>query len=198
MAAKKTKETTRKPRETQKYVRNLRNAQVALRTGERPNIKFINLQPRGNRGDCAPISKEQLSEANFRQDEGLLYEIISAAEARDVIEKQTYNQQSAHPALAGLRNDKGEVFTKGVVVEESNEAQGKVVAHLDVDHNRPRAEIGITRMNVPGTIDNPLPAIPDDVEPEQVADYVARQKGTEGVGAGLAGFKVTTEPVQKS
>lgn len=176
------KTTERKPRDTQKYVRNLRNAVVSLRVGERPNVKHIVLQGRGNRGDTAPVNKDALADGKFRSDEGVLYEIISAAAAKEIIEKQTYNQQSAHPALANLKNAKGEQYTSGVVVEESNEAQGKVVAHLEVDPTRPK-QIGITRMAVPGTTDNPM--LPDS------------NRGVGGTHE-VEGLKVSINPVQKS
>lgn len=183
MPAKKATTSKKTTRSTQRYVRNIRNAVVALRYGDKPNLKHINLQGRGNRGDTAPLPKEAAQDARFRVDEGVLYEIISEAAAANVLEKQTHNQQSTHPALAGLRNAKDEKYESGVVVTESSEAQGKVVAHLEVDHEHPRREIGITRMAVPGSVENPILPGTDNVE-----------AGIEG-GEGL---KVSMEPVQKT
>lgn len=169
---------------TQKYIRNVRYVPVGVRLG---TGRRINLQPRGQRGDCAPVSKEEMSDEIFLGNVGLLFEVIPVGEAQDVIGKQTTNQQQVHPALHQLRNAKGEGYTRGVVVEENFDDQGKTVAAIS-DRGM------IERFKAPGTVDQPLPDIPADVPPEEVADWVARQKNIEGPEAGLAGLKVVKEP----
>ena len=172
---------------SQKYIRNTRYVPVGLRLG---TGRRINLQPRGNRGDCAPISKEEMADEIFLGNLGLVFEVIPAAEATDVISKQTTNQQTAHPALSQLRNAKGEEYKRGVVVEENFEDQGKTVAAIS-DRGM------IQRFKAPGTVDQPLPDIPADVPPAEVADWVARNKNIEGPEAGLAGLRVNTDELHK-
>ncbi len=170
-----------------KYIRNVRAVPIGMRLG---SGRRIDLQPRGMRGDCVPVNEEEMSDEIFLANLDLLFEVITQSEAKDVISKQTTNQQTVHPALSAMRNELGEEYTKGVVVEQSDEDQ-PVVAAVN--------ERGmITRFRAPGTVDKPLPAIPDDIPPEQVSDWVARQRTTEGPEAGLAGMKVTKGQVQKS
>lgn len=168
---------------TQKYIRSIRYVPVGVRLG---TGRRINLQPRGMRGDCAPVSKDEMQDEIFLGNVGLLFEVIPAAEAADVISKQTTNQQSAHPALSQLRNSKGDEYERGVVIEENFEDQGKKVA-LVSDRGM------IQRFKAPGTTDQPLPEVPSDVPPEEVADWVARNTKVEGPEAGLAGLRVNTD-----
>ncbi|WP_301930982.1 hypothetical protein [Ferruginibacter sp.] len=132
-----------------------------------------------------------MSDEIFLGNVGLLFEVIPAAEAEDVIGKQTTNQQVVHPALALIRNAKGEEYERGVVVEEEGpDTRAPVAAISD------RGEI--TRFRAPGTVDQPLPEIPSDIPPEQVADWVARNKTVDGPEAGLAGLKVVKAEVEAS
>lgn len=171
-----------------KYIRNIRGVQVGLRLG---TGRRIDLKPRGMRGDCAPVSEDEMEDEIFLGNVGLIFEIIPGSEAQKVIAKQTTNQQAIHPALAVMRNELGEEYEKGVVIVEESEAERPTVAAVN--------ERGmITRFKAPGTVDKPLPNIPDDVPPEEAADWVARQKHVEGPEAGLAGMKVTKGQVEKS
>lgn len=180
------KKTTRRV-STQKYIRNTRYVPVSLRLG---TGRKINLQPRGNRGDCAPVNKEETNDEIFLGNLGVLFEVISEAEAKEVIGKQTTNQQQIHPALQQLRNAKGEEYERGVVVEENFDDQSKRVAAIN-DRGM------ITRFKAPGTTDMPLPEIPDNIPPEEVSDWLARQN-TEGPEAGLGGLRVTKDDPQTS
>lgn len=173
---------------TQKYIRNVRYVPVGVRLG---TGRRINLQPRGMRGDCAPVSKDEMSDEIFLGNVGLLFEVIPQAEATDVIQKQTTNQVSVHPALNQLRNAKGEEYERGVVVEENFDDQGKKVATVIDDRGT------IERFKAPGTVDQPMPEVPVDVPPEEVADWVARNTKLEGPEAGLAGLKVNTDDLKK-
>ena len=174
--------------ESSKYIRNIRAVQVGLRLG---SGRRIDLQPRGMRGDCAPVDADEMNDEIFLANVELLFEVIPTAEAKQVISKQTTNQQSIHPALHAMRNEKGEEYTKGVVVVEQSENERPVVAAVN-DRGM------ITRYKGIGTTDNPIPEVPADIPPEQMADWVARQKTVEGPEAGLAGMKVTKGQVEKS
>lgn len=175
-------------KKTPKYIRNIRAVQVGVRLG---TGRRIDLKPRGQRGDCAPVTEEEMTDEIFLGNVHLLFEVIPAAEAEQVIAKQTTNQQMIHPALAVMRNELGEEYKNGVVVVEESEQERPVVAAVN-DRGM------ITRFKAPGSVDKPLPNIPNDIAPEQVTDWVARQKNVEGPEAGLAGLKVTKTPVQKS
>lgn len=172
------------PRTGPKYIRNVRYVQASIRLG---SGRRIHLQPRGVRGDCAPVNKDEMNDEIFLANSGILYEIITSSEAKKVVEKQTINQQSAHPALRGLRNALGEELEdKGVVIEESNVDQGKKAGSVD--------ERGmITRFHAVGSVDKPLPDVPDHVPPEEQADWLARNTKNEGPEAGLAGRKIVME-----
>jgi hypothetical protein len=144
------------------------------------------------RGDCAPVSKDEMEDEKFLGNVGVLLEVIPTAEAKEVIGKQTTNQQTAHPAMDLIRNAKGEVYERGVVIEEDyRDGQGPTVATVSE-----RGEI--ERFKAPGTVDQPLPEIPTDVPPEEVADWVARHANVEGPEAGLAGLRVTKAEPEKS
>lgn len=173
---------------TQKFIRNVRAIPVSIRldTGRK-----IELRPRGQRGDTVPVSDEEMQDDKFVGNADLLFEILTHSEGKNVIGKQTTNQQAAHPALSQIRNERGEEYTRGVVVEENFQDQGKVVGVVDERGS-------IQRFRAPGSVENPLPNIPSDVPAEEVSDWVARQKNVEGPEAGLGNIKVTKEQVQRN
>jgi hypothetical protein len=159
----------------QKYIRNIRHVPVSIRldTGRK-----IQLQPRGQRGDTVPVNNEEI-------------ELVTESEGKNIIAKQTTNQQAVHPALFQIRTPTGEVYRSGVVVEENFTDQGKVVGVVD--------ERGqIQRFRAPGVEDQSLPEVPSDIPPEEHADWLARQKTIEGPEAGLGNIKVTKQEVHKS
>jgi hypothetical protein len=175
------------PKKSQQYIRNIRAVPVSIRldTGRK-----LELRPRGQRGDTLPVNTEEMQDEKFLGNQDLLFEVLTGAEGKKVIQKQTTNQQAVHPALSHLRNERGETYERGVVVEENFQDQGSKVAVVD--------ERGqIQRFRAPGSVDNPLPDIPSDVPAEEVADWVARQKNVEGPEAGLGAVKVTKETVQR-
>jgi hypothetical protein len=169
------------PQKSQKFMRNVRHVPVSLRLS---SGRRIDLRPRGQRGDCVPVNAEEMNDEIFLGNLDVLFEVIPASEAKDVISKQTTNQRRLHPALSGIRNERGEEYTRGVVMQSSEEAQGTYVASVDERGS-------IQRFVAPGTVEQPLPEPPSDVPPEEVTDWVARQKNVEGPEAGLAGMKVT-------
>jgi hypothetical protein len=196
-----------------KHIRNLRNVHVSLHAKGRR----IDLAARGQRGDIAVLERGDKSDGQFMNDQGVLFELISKADADAAVEKQATNMhQARHPALDIIRNSQGDPYEEGAVrIEEEAEAQGKVVAELDGEEQRgTRFEwgVGIRRAAVPGSADRAAPDIPDSVAPEEqaayrlehaeeqarLADEVARNKAVEGPAAGLGGLKVTKEPIQRT
>lgn len=175
-------------KDIQQYIRNVRHVPVSIRldTGRK-----IELRPRGQRGDTVPVNSEEMQDEKFIGNQDLLFELLTNAEGKNVYKKQVNNQQSVHPALSQIRNERGEEYTKGVVVEENFQDQGKAVAVVD--------ERGqIQRFRAPGSVDNPLPEIPSDVPAEEISDWLARQKNIEGPEAGLGNISVTKEDVKKT
>lgn len=118
----------RRPRSTQKFARNLYGSPLGLRLagGDR-----IELRPRGQRGDLAPITKDQQGDAKMLLNIGVTVEVISEAEARKIIEAQNTNQQAFHPTAAILRDALGRPYENPEVrVEADPQAQGETVALL--------------------------------------------------------------------
>lgn len=178
-----------KPRTTKKFVRNLTRSQVAFRIGGREGRR-VDLNPRGNRADLAPVTKDELQELN---DVGVLYEVITEAEAKEIIGKQTTNQSMYHPALATLRNEYGDKYERAVVVQEQD---GVAVASLEEDGRGMKINRyeGIVTQNVRGP--EQLAVAGSMLHAEQV-DAVARSKAAEGPQAGgVTG--VTLGPVQRA
>lgn len=193
------------------YVRNLRNVEVHFRLSRQAGQteKRTNLNARGRRGDLAKLEDSDLhDEALLTQVNYGLVEIITAGEARKILEGQSTNQQQAvHPAMASLRNELDQPYQQSAVkVEAEYNQQGTVVANLkpqggeageiasqgrgvDWDSIRTQAPIGGN------------PAIVSDgfsADAAAKADAIARQKNLEGPQAGLGGVKVTIEPTQKT
>jgi hypothetical protein len=130
----------RRPRSTQKYIRNLYGTPVGLRLagGER-----IDLRPRGQRGDLCAVTKEQEKDTKLLLNVNLLVEVITEAEAAKVIEGQNTNQRAHHPALQMLRDEFGDPYAQDdVEVTQDPQDAGEVVAQL-VDGN-------IVTQRVPG------------------------------------------------
>jgi hypothetical protein len=118
---------------TQKYIRNLYGSLVRVKFSRHtPAERGIILQPRGQRGDLSPVSAEDLNDPVFLDNQGSLFELVDGDQAREIVGKQTTNQQAIHPALSALRNEKNEEYEQKVVtVDESFEKQGVTVAQLE-------------------------------------------------------------------
>jgi hypothetical protein len=85
----------RKTSSTGKYLRNIRGVEVRVtfHSGRK-----IELASRGQRGDMAAITKEELDDAIFLGNLGIIYEVISSAEAQKIRDKQFTNVSSMnHP-----------------------------------------------------------------------------------------------------
>lgn len=191
------------------FIRNLRNVEVHFRLGrqEGQTKKRTNLEPRGSRGDILKIENDDLNDENLiTQVSYGLIEIITAAEARKVIDGQSVNQQQAvHPAMALLRNELGQPYQQTEVPVVGDNSY--TVAHLNPQGGEAGALPGQGR----GVDWNAIhsgnagvggnPSIVSDgfaAPPEVQADVIARRKDIEGPAAGLGGVKVTVEPTQRT
>ncbi len=194
-SAKKPAAKKRAARSTKKYVRNITRSQVAFRIGDRDGRR-IELKPRGQRGDLATVSKDELDQL---EDVGYMYEIITETEAKEILAKQVQNQQAYHPALAALMNAKGEKMGENAVVLDQN-SQGFVVAHI----NTPDLEDGGKKLSVESVLAQDMVRGPQQVavpgsalSAAEAADAIARSKTLEGPAAG--GIQaITVAPVQRS
>lgn len=214
------KPATRRPPQ-KKFLRNTTGVEFRIRLDRHgKDGRPLLLQPRGMRGDIAPLQKDDLSDAILLDNVALGYvELITEAEAKSAIHKQATNRQASHPALAALRTETGEEYPEGAVkVEEVFEDQGEVVATLD-DGQVVFDRTGNIQRPDPTAIDNadankesPIrntaidpaqQALPAGVagaqSPGEAADALARNKNAQGPAAGLGGIKrVVVEPAKKS
>lgn len=197
---------------SQFYARNLRAMEAAIRLDRQHDKgqKRLEFKPRGERGDIVALKTEDLEDPTLLANVGVIIEIITAAEAREIISKQSTNQQAAvHPVMALLRNELDQPYAEGAVkVEPEYNSQGIVVANLKpqgggagelassgrgIDWAAVRS--GDTGQTAPGG----NPAIISDgfARPDIAADAVARSKSLEGPAAGGI-TQVTVAPVEKS
>lgn len=193
-----------KPRRTQqKYIRNIRNVHVSLRLGD--SDRRIELAPRGQRGDMSPLKKGDQSDEIYIANQGL-FEVITAEEANDLATKQTTNEQrQRHPALATIRNAHGKEYEEDSINTKAseNEDKSRVVAYTDkqaegvgnivIDRN-----VGIRRAPLPGTEDYSLPPVPDSVDPEDQAQWLADERARKAQSAEDLGLKVTKDEPQQT
>lgn len=149
-AAKKTTSTT-------KYVRNVRGVdiRVTFDSGRR-----ITLSPRGQRNDMAAISKDELDDPIFLENLGSLYEVISAADAEKIREKQMTNAAShRHPRPESILTDALGNAGNFTGLEASNVEQSITVGQLNEIEGRNNEDKAIevtrsvqpTRTEVPGS-----------------------------------------------
>lgn len=120
-------------RDNQKrYVRNMSGAPFRMKLSRHTGGQHgIALKPRGERGDISPLEDGDLEDMILRDNMALgLIEIVTESEAHGAMSKQTTNQQAVHPALAALRNEKGDGGMT-LNVDKSMEEQGIVVAQLE-------------------------------------------------------------------
>lgn len=194
-------------RTTATYLRNLHGIPVNFRFSEETSGRRVELRPRGERGDITKVSKDEIEDPIFMMNQDSLFELISSAETRDVLDKQTHNQQKGSPLVDMLRNELGDPIDK-VTIEKPFEQQSITVAEIEQTgptNKMQQGEVihrGVTpkRAALPGTQDNPGPEIPDSVGPEEAADWLARnaqKEGIEGPAAGLGNLGVSIDPVQR-
>lgn len=153
----KAKPAPKKSTSTTKYVRNIRgvDVRVTFDSGRR-----IQLNARGQRNDMAAISKEELDDPIFLDNLGMLYEIISSAEATKIREKQMTNASSlATPRPEDILTDplgnKGQ-FTGltpsndeiSITIGQLNETEGRNNEEKSIEVTR---SVQPERANVPGS-----------------------------------------------
>lgn len=181
---------------TRRYIRSIYSPAGGTRISLANGSRFI-LSPRGQIGDCAPVTKEDMLDPNYVSNKGAIFEEISAAEAQSIIEKQATNAQAPrqHSTMSQLTNAKGENYVQNnPTVEQSFESQGVTVARIE-DGPEGRFTDGhqglITReaggapeqVHPPGSPQNSGPQVPADVPPEQRADWLARNAEIDAHGA---------------
>lgn len=202
------------------YMRNLRGPEISFRLTrqQKRGDKRTELKPRGQRGDLKKLEPEDLQDPELiSQIEYGLIEIITAAEAAEIIRKQATNQQTTtHPAMAVLRNELGQEYGH-------TDAQGKF-------HKQERVQvvgdnsITVARLTPQGGEAGALPdagrrgidwqaarnlggnpaIISDGFAPQQgplseaQRDAIARRRDIEGPAAGLGGLQVTVAPTERT
>jgi hypothetical protein len=179
---------TASPASKIRYARNLHGAAGGIRV-LLMNDTEIKLAPRGQVGDLMPVSEEDRYDPHYVANYGVLFEEISSAEAKAVVSKQNTNAQAPRQStMDQLTNQKGEKYEQAApTVEQSYEDQGMTVAEIQKagDGRFTEQNTQLVRspgaapeqQNVPGSPGNPVPNIPADVPPEQVADWLARNQG---------------------
>jgi hypothetical protein len=115
------------PREPQYYVRNSWGSQVRMDLTPFNEDRRIALEPRGQRGDLARVSRQELQDDNLDWN---LVEVLSEEQAREVMAGQSINQQAPHAALDALRNALDQPYEKAPQIMTPYEQQGQVVAEL--------------------------------------------------------------------
>jgi hypothetical protein len=188
------------------FVRNLRNIDVGIRLERQDKGARIDLKPRGQINDLKKLKDDDLDDEKLIRNVELgVVEIITAAEAKEIISKQSKNSSRAvHPALALLRNPKGEAYeqTSVPVVEDNS----YTVAHLKPQGGE-AGEIPSTGRGVDWEAARNGPVSPGGnsaiisdgfAPPDVAADAQARRKDIEGPAAGLGGINtVVVEAPQK-
>jgi hypothetical protein len=138
-----------------------------------------------------------------------LVEIITAGEAKGVVDKQVTNSKTAiHPAMEMLRNELGQKYeADSIRVEAEYNNQGETVATVEgVGEGASRGQInrgGIQRSTEntggnPHIVSDGFSEAPKGQETEYSRDQRARQNNIEGPAAGLGNVTVTVDPVQKT
>lgn len=159
---------------TAKWVRNLHYSPASIRL---TNGRRLELTPRGQRGDCAPLTADDLEDDKLLLNVDLLVEIITAAEASTVIEKQTINQQARHPSLAAIRNAKDEEYAEDAVkIERSWDERSVTVAETEDGQVIIDRGVGIRRLRAPGTDNYELPHVPQSIDAHEQSEYLADQR----------------------
>jgi hypothetical protein len=192
------------------YIRNLRGVEVHFRLGrqEGQSKKRTNLNPRGQRGDLVKIEADDLQDDELiTQINYGVVEVITAPEAKKIIEGQAVNQQQrVHPAMATLRNELGKPYAQTEVPVVGDNSY--TVAHLNPQGGEagalPDQGRGVDWAAIHGGGNAGVggnPAIISDgfaPPPDVAADVIARRKDIEGPAAGLGGVQVIVEPTQRT
>jgi hypothetical protein len=146
--AAKPKATPKRSTSSNKYVRNVRgvNVRVTFDTGRK-----IELAPRGQRNDMTAISKDELDDPIFLNNLGSLYEVISAADAQEIREKQMTNASTlSQPRPEDILTDQLGNAGNFTGLDASNTEKSITIGHLNEVEGRPNEERAteITRSSV--------------------------------------------------
>lgn len=194
MPAKKKAEPKKRAASQQKYIRNTLGSPISIRLD---NGRKIELKPRGQRGDTAPVSAVEIKDDKYVQNNGLIFETITSVEAGKVTDKQLTNQQAEHPTMKAIRNAKGEAYeNSNITVDKPFDEQSTTVAQLEdgqviIDRGQ-----GIRRANVPGSQDHDLAISASDAQ--EALDRKAREKGQEAAHDLLADVNVVVDAPRKA
>lgn len=195
---------------TQRFIRAIYSPAGGTRLTLNNGNRFL-LQPRGQVGDLAPVTKDDRDDPIYIQNLAVMFEEISAAEAKKIIASQNINAQPNRPrTIDYIKDEYGNPVNQNVKVEKPFEQQGQVVAHIE-DGPEGRFTDGhqgrITRapgeapqqVAVPGSQQNPGPQVPSNIPPEQAADWLARNAtNQEGAADALrSALNVEVSPTQK-
>lgn len=204
------------------YMRNLRGPEISFRLTrqQKRGDKRTELKPRGQRGDLKKLEPEDLRDPELiSQVEYGLIEIITAAEAAEIIRKQATNhQQQLHPAMAALRNELGKEYG-------STDAAGNFHKQTEVQVVGDNS-ITVARLTPQGGEAGALPdggrrgidwqaarnlggnpaiisdgfadAAQQGPLSEAQRDAIARRRDIEGPAAGLGGLQVTVAPTERT
>lgn len=193
---------------TQRFIRAIYSPAGGTRLTLDNGSRF-ELKPRGEINDCAPVSKEDMLDPKYIANKDVIFEEITAAEAKKIMEKQATNAQAPRRRSSVLDHIKDEYGNpvKGARMEQSFEQQGQTVAQIS-DGPGGRFTDGyqgtITRspgeapvqQAVAGSVQNPIPEIPNNIPPEQHADWLARNAEQLGVDAHGA-LRASVTPTQR-
>lgn len=190
------------PANPQQFIRNIRNVPVRFKLERHlPGHRGISLKARGERGDIGSITPEDRQDPIFQANLGLLFEVITAEEAAQAVVKQNTNPaQNVHPALAAIKNEKGEGQGEmKLSIEQSHEQAGVTVAKLNEGQvefdrsgikNRERGESPGTPEYVEGARPGHAPA---NEEPSLLSDSRPKHPAEEATG-----LTVSVNPVQRT
>jgi len=149
------KPAAKKPENTTNFIRNIRGVDIRVTFDSKRRIQ---LNARGQRGDMAAISKEELDDAIFLDNLGVLYEVISGADAQEIRAKQLTNASSyASPRPEDILRSEHDKPTQFTGVGQSDADRSITIGKLNEVEGRPNEEksIEVTRSVQPERVDIP-------------------------------------------
>lgn len=195
------------------YARNMRNMEFRMRLNrQKEKVAPKPLRPRGQRGDLMRLEPADLQDDHLITNLELgCIEIITAAEAKKVIEGQVTNAQKAiHPIQAMLRNELGQEYAPGAIQGAEQYVDNSVVVAKLSPVGGEYGEIQFSRQQG-GSFERTTQAegqapeqgrslggnpalLSDGFAAQRAADAHARRKDLQGPAAGLpAGANVVLD-----
>lgn len=131
------------------YIRNLHSGAGGARIDLQTSDTRINLEPRGRRGDLRLVNEEIINDPMYQHNLGVIFEEVSLEEGKEIIAKQSINQQEGNSVWDVLTNEKGEKYDPNTraTITAPFEQQGVTVANLSPGANGKATEgnVDITR-----------------------------------------------------